>query len=529
MKKKTKIILWIVSSFMFLLTLGAFVSSAISGILMLFVAVGCNPIFLNLLSKVGKKPKKRVLIPTLTVLFFVAMSLSPTQETANNEIAVTTQVEQQTEIIETIEQSQEIETQETKLQEIETQEKKTQETELQEIETQEIESQETTSKQKETESEEFSIEEETKTIEETMVEVESTEPVENKVLSEMAVHFIDVGQGDATLIICDDEAMLIDAGDNNQGTKIQNYLQKQGVKSLKYVIATHPDADHIGGMDVVLYKFNCDTIVMTDEEKDSNTYRDVIDTMKGKGYKNTKPVVGNTYTLGDAEFTIVGPKRITDDSNNNSVAILLKHGENEFLFTGDAEETQEADIVKSGISLDVDVYKVGHHGSKTSSSTELLNLATPTYAVISCGEGNSYGHPHAETLNNLRSNKVKVFRTDEQGSIVATSNGTEIKWNCSPSETWQAGEATESSSNNEKKDTVVNNPQKEQVEEQPVVEIPVEQPTTITYICNTNTDKFHHPYCSSVDQMSEKNKLAVTCSRDELISQGYVPCKRCNP
>lgn len=349
-----------------------------------------------------------------------------------------------------------------------------------------------------------------------------------KQFSELQIHFIDVGQGDSTLIICDSEAMLIDAGDNDQGTKVQNYLQKQGIESLKYVICTHPDADHIGGMDVILYKFDCETILMTDEEKDTNTYRDVIDTMNGKNYKNTLPIVGKQYSLGNAEFTILAPSRLGDDSNNNSISIILTHGDNKFLFTGDAEEQEENDIINSGIPIDADVYKVGHHGSSSSSSINFLNTISPVYAVISCAEGNSYGHPHAETLNNLRTMGVQVFRTDEQGSIVATSDGTNIIWNCSPSETWQAGESTDSSSKTEQKEATNDSPV-EQVEEQPTIETPVEVPATTTYICNTNTGKFHYPNCSSVDQMSEKNKLPVTATRDELINQGYVPCKRCNP
>lgn len=387
---------------------------------------------------------------------------------------------------------------------------------------------------------------------------ESIETTENttKEVSELQVHFIDVGQGDCTLIICDSEAMLIDAGDNDQGTKIQNYLQKQGIESLKYVICTHPDADHIGGMDVILYKFNCETIFMTDEQKDTNTYRDVIDTMENKGYKNTLPVVGEQYSLGDAEFTILAPSKLCDTSNDNSIAIILMHGNNKFLFTGDAEEEEENSILNSGITIDADVYKVGHHGSSSSSSDKFLNAVSPMYAVISCAEGNAYGHPHAETLNSLRSMGVQVFRTDEQGSIIATSDGTGITWNCSPSDTWQAGENVQNSANSNNTDNTPNDttaPNTDSVTEstevstptatptevptevptetpvETVIETPVEIPSSITYICNINTMKFHYPSCSSVDQMSEKNKLPVNATRDELISQGYEPCKRCNP
>lgn len=202
-------------------------------------------------------------------------------------------------------------------------------------------------------------------------------------------------------------------------------------------------------MDVILYKFDCETILMTDEKKDTNTYRDVIDTMAGKNYKKTLPAAGEQYSLGDAEFTILAPSQISNSSNDNSIVILLTHGSNRFLFTGDAEEQEERDIISGGISIDADVYKAGHHGSSTSSSVELLEAVSPVYAVISCAEGNVYGHPHAEILNHLRAMGVQVFRTDEQGSIVAVSDGTNITWNCPPSETWQAGEPTEASAKTE--------------------------------------------------------------------------------
>lgn len=266
-----------------------------------------------------------------------------------------------------------------------------------------------------------------------------TQPLPSEA-SELTIHFVDVGQGDCTLIVCDGEAMLIDAGNNDKGTAVQLYLTKQGVETLKYVIGTHPDADHIGGLDVILYKFDCGTIIMPDKSSDTATYRDVLDAMDSKGYRNTLPVVGDTYTLGSAVFTIVGPSKSYDENNNCSVAFLLTHGENTFLFTGDAESEAESDMLETGIPLDVDVYKAGHHGSSSSSTAVFLEAITPEYAVISCGAGNSYGHPHAEPLNHLREMGVQVFRTDEQGTITVTSDGSTLTWNCSPSETWQSGE-----------------------------------------------------------------------------------------
>ena len=336
--------------------------------------------------------------------------------------------------------------------------------------------------------------------------------------TELTVHYINVGQGDATLITCGDNSMLIDAGDNNQGTKVQNYLQKQGIKTLDYVIGTHPDSDHIGGLDVIITKFDCSTIIMPDYSKDTATYRDVIDAMKYKGYKNTLPIVGTSYQLGEAEFTLVAPNNKYNDPNSNSVGLILKHGEKSFLFTGDAEEDAETDIVANGIDISCDVYQVGHHGSNTSSSDALLDATHPEYAVISCGEGNSYGHPRAETLNNFRARGIKVYRTDEQGTIIAKSDGHTITFDESPSTSWIAGEPT---GNNSPTTTIS---ETQAVETEPSVKEP--ENVGSTYILNTSSKRFHKPTCGS---LPTKNRKDTSMSRDEIISQGYEPCKRCNP
>ena len=256
----------------------------------------------------------------------------------------------------------------------------------------------------------------------------------------LKVHFIDVGQGDATLITCDNKAMLIDAGDNSKGTTVQMYLQKQGIKKLDYLILTHPDSDHIGGADVVVTKFDVDTVFMADFKKDNKTYEDLMRALKSKNLKWSTPNVGNTYRLGSAEFTIIAPNTIYDDPNNASIGILLSHGSNSFLFTGDAEEEAEYDILANGLNIDCDVFKAGHHGSSTSNSKDFVEAASPEYVVVSCEKDNSYGHPHAEPMNLFRGMGVKLFRTDEQGTIVAISDGDKITWNCAPVEGWTAGE-----------------------------------------------------------------------------------------
>lgn len=261
-------------------------------------------------------------------------------------------------------------------------------------------------------------------------------------MSGFEVHFLDVGQGDATLIVADGHAMLIDAGENDKGTALQLYLKKHGVEQLDYLVLTHTDSDHIGGADVIISKFDIGQIFLSDFKKENQTYRDLMDSMKIKRMTFSTPKVGAEYELGSASFTILAPNDTYDDPNNSSIALIVDYGNNSFLFSGDCEEEAERDILESGINLDVDVYQVGHHGSRTSSTEEFLDEMSPEYAVISCGEENRYGHPHAQTLNNLRARNIKVFRTDEQGSVIAYSDGKTVTWSCSPSDSWQAGEPT---------------------------------------------------------------------------------------
>lgn len=340
----------------------------------------------------------------------------------------------------------------------------------------------------------------------------------------LEVHYIDVGQGDATLIKCGSHAMLIDGGNNNKGTTVQLYLKKQGVESLDYVIGTHPDADHIGGLDVIVYKYNCDTVIMPDYEKDTKTYQELVDVIHDKNMKITYPLVGEQYALGEAKFTIIAPNSNSYGGNANdySVAILLEYGKNRFLFTGDAEEASETEMLSNGIELSADVYKVAHHGSRSASTQEFLNAVRPKYAVISCGEENSYGHPHAEVLNRLRSMGVEVFRTDEQGSIIASSDGENITWNCSATDSWQSGEQTESDRENAEDE----NPGDENSGNAISDAVTSEQ---TTYVLNTNTKKFHRETCGSVSQIKEENFQKVQMSREELEQSGYSPCKNCNP
>ena len=384
----------------------------------------------------------------------------------------------------------------------------------------------------------------------------------------MEVHFLDVGQGDATLITCGGHAMLIDAGDDTKGTAIQNYLQKQKITKLDYLVLTHPDADHIGGAPVIITKFNIGNVFVSNFEKDNSTYRKLMQSLDDKRIKALTPKVNSKYTLGTAGITILAPNDSYDNPNDASIALLLKNGNRSFLFTGDAGEDAEKDILKTGIDVSADVYKVGHHGSKYSTSPDFFEAVDPFYAVISCGEGNSYGHPHAETLNTLRTNGVLVYRTDEAGTIVASTDGKSISFNVPASDSWKAGEPTGSADSSAKAAAkpktassaqprttapaapapsetpsgsgqtaapaasepapATAQPQKESapaVEEKPQESEP---PVTngLTYVLNTKTKKVHSPTCNS---LPTTNRQDSSESRDSIISQGYVPCKKCNP
>lgn len=242
-----------------------------------------------------------------------------------------------------------------------------------------------------------------------------------------------MGQGDSILIEADNRYMLIDAGERDKGTVVIDYLENIGVKKLDYVIATHPHSDHIGGLADVIKHFSIGKIIMPNAVHTSKTYENLLDIIADKGLKITKAVVGNKYDLADASFTILAPSGSEYGSlNNYSVAIKLQNGNNSFVFTGDAEVQSENEMLKTGIDLDADVLKLGHHGSSTSNSDKFLDAVTPDMAVISVGEGNQYGHPDDEVLQAMKDRNIKLYRTDEQGTIIIESDGNKITVNKTP-------------------------------------------------------------------------------------------------
>lgn len=321
----------------------------------------------------------------------------------------------------------------------------------------------------------------------------------------MRVSYIDVGQGDSEFIeLPDGKTLLIDAGTNESGDDVVEYIKSLGYTSIDYVVGTHPHEDHIGGLDDVINTFDIGDIYLPKASADTKTFEDVMDAITAKNYIVYTAHSGVTIDKDERKnlsvYMVAPVSGEYEELNNFSAVIKIVYGDTSFLFTGDAEELAENEITDD---VSADVLKVGHHGSTTSTGQAFLDKVNPSIAVISCGAGNKYGHPNQETLDKLNAKNIEILRTDELGTIVITSDGKTIT-----KEVTTEGDsiATAGSTDNA------------------VSEAPAEK----TYVLNTNSKKIHYADCSSVAKMSESNK-EYTDDFQKAIDEGYEAAGDCNP
>jgi len=242
---------------------------------------------------------------------------------------------------------------------------------------------------------------------------------------ELAVHFIDVGQGDAILIDLGETEVLIDGGDKSPG--VVAYLNNYVDGPLEAMVATHPHADHIGGLIGVLDAFEVDEIWLNGDTGTSETYSQFMSVVNSEGAQVYEAKRGDTIEVGELTFSVLHPVNLSGTTNNNSIVLSLSYGQVDFLFTGDAEQEAEASMLMEGVVPDVEVLKVGHHGSKTASSPDFLAVTSPEIAIYMASEGNTYGHPHEETIEALLAVGAEIYGTDIHGTIVVTTNGEEYE------------------------------------------------------------------------------------------------------
>lgn len=317
------------------------------------------------------------------------------------------------------------------------------------------------------------------------------------------LHFIDVGQGDSILVSSGNEYMLVDGGEEDQGDTVVNYIDGLGIDKLKYIVATHPHSDHIGGIDDVMNSINVENVIMPDAVSGSRCFENMLDAIEDNNINVIKGEAGYSFNLGNFKCDIVGPVNISDDANNNSVVMKLSYGEDSILLTGDCSKAEEKDIIENGADISAVLLKSGHHGSSTSSTEDFIRKVNPKTVVISCGKNNSYGHPHKETIATYNKYGIKVYRTDQEGTIIAYCSGKGI---------------TIDSKNIESN---ITNKKANEADSFNSIEK--------TYILNKSSKKYHTSECSGGQSISGKNKEEYTGTAKELEEMGYSSCGTCKP
>ncbi len=341
------------------------------------------------------------------------------------------------------------------------------------------------------------------------------------------VHVLDVGQGQAVLIEADDHYMLIDGGGRASSSFVVSYLKQNGIETLDLIAVSHYDEDHMSGTIGVLSAFPCGTLLLPPYAGVTDLYRSLAVAAVSNGCLIMHPGIGETFSLGTAEIKVICPVR-TDYVNENdlSLGFYLSFNNTSTIICGDAEQEGEFDMARENAGLQADLYVANHHGSSTSSTDVFLNSFSPSYAVISCGKENVYGHPSAETLQRLQNHGAAIYRTDIQGTVIAFSDGEDIWFNTDSCDSEGSENGTILSLG------MLDGSWSDEgiTRQMPLeTELQAEEQEDFAYVCNTSTMKFHYPECDSVAKMKEKNRLYTNLSREELLAEGYKPCGSCHP
>lgn len=305
---------------------------------------------------------------------------------------------------------------------------------------------------------------------------------------ELVVHFIDVGQGDSTFICFPNgKTAIIDGGTRKSGEKVVNYLKELGINKIDYLIATHPHEDHIGGLPQIVKNFTIGKVYMPDRTASTKIFEELLNEIKNKDLK-IEVGKGGDYIIDEStmKFFILAPNRDDyNETNDFSIVTKIEYMDNSFIIMGDAEESSEQDILKKGYDLKANVLRIGHHGGRTSSTSEFLNEVKPDYFVISLGKDNSYGHPHKETIERIKKTNSNILRTDELGDIVIVSDGKNLRIS------------------------------KDIIKEDKIEGV---------FIGNKNTKVYHKKGCGTLPK--EENQI-IFKSREEAESEGYRPHDKC--
>ena len=342
-------------------------------------------------------------------------------------------------------------------------------------------------------------------------EISSPENQRGDSQGELSITYLDVGQGNAVVIRQGNQTMLIDGGPRESSSFVVSYLKQQGIQKLDYVLISHFDEDHLAGAIGALYNFPVGTLITADYETDSSIYDSYKEAVEEKGYEPVHPSLGDTFSLGDGSFRIISPVSYGhEDENQDSVGIILEMGSDRFFIGGDIGLEGEKEILEAGVDIQADVMLMNHHGSHV--SREFFQAVNPSWVVISCGEGNSYGHPRQDTVELIQESQVPLFRTDRQGTITAVSQGQGITFDQDPCNDYTPGDRTQ-----EKEDTL----------EETRTALSNSNREDCDYILNIHTKKIHLPDCSSVKSMDEDNMAFYKGDEDSLLSQGYTPCGNC--